>query len=236
MCVKEDLAGCPGEVRRHSYRAGASSEVMDTPGYGRMVAIQAHVGPCLTDRKILAWPWTDKYAWFSKRQVRMSWRGATLKAFNRVLVCSLVLTPLLLPSPSLSQDITAVGGWSETIDATDLISGAGSDLTDTYESSSGATAVSITHPSPWRVDIKRSDSVWHSNFALYAERTSDGSGSGSISGGQAYQEITTIDAEFFSGDQDRSSIDVRYRLTGMSVEAGPGTYSTTVTYTVVDTP
>lgn len=136
--------------------------------------------------------------------------------------------------------ISATGGWSETIDASDLQAGAGSNLTDTYESAAGATALTISNTTGntdnWRVDVKRTDTNWHGNLHLYVKRTSDGTGEGSISGGLSYIEITTIDSQFFSGAGDRNSINLQYKLTGMSVSVPPNAYGTTITYTVVDTP
>lgn len=175
-------------------------------------------------------------------------RGPSLRRAQAVLcdlreetgwIAASILLPtvaaIFLVTAAYAQDITATGGWTETIDTADLVSGAGSDLTDTHESGSGATTIGLTHDGGWRVDVKRTDSVWHTDFTLYTQRTSEGSGSGSISGGDAYQEITTTDGEFFTGSLDRSDITIQYRLTGMSVGAQPATYSTTVTFTVVST-
>lgn len=154
-------------------------------------------------------------------------------AASSVKLVAAVTAILVLAGFVHGQDISASGGWTETINALDLVSGAGTDLTDTYESGSGATVVSITTGTSWRVDVSRSDNVWHADFTLHVQRTSDGTGVGSISGGEAYQGITATDTEFFSGSQDRTGIDLQYKLTGMSVKAGPQTYNTTVTFTVV---
>ena len=146
---------------------------------------------------------------------------------------------LLFFTKAEAIDISAVGSWSDTIDASDLQAGAGSNLIDTYESVAGATVLTISNTTGntdnWRVDVRRTDTAWHSNLHLYVKRTSDGSGSGSISGGLSYIEITTIDSQIFSGAGDRSGINLEYKLTGMSVSVPPNAYSTTVTYTVVDT-
>jgi hypothetical protein len=146
-----------------------------------------------------------------------------------------LIASIFLATAVYAQDITATGGWTETIDTADLVSGAGSDLTDTYESGSAATTVGVTDSGNWRVDIKRTDSLWDADFTVSTRRTSDGSGSGSISGGGSYQEVTTTDVQFFAGSLDRSNITIQYRLTGMSVGAEPATYSTTMTFTVVST-
>ena len=137
-------------------------------------------------------------------------------------------------------DIATSGGWTETIDASDLISGAGSNLIDTYESVTNASTANISNctgdSDNWRVDVRRVDGTWHGDYTLYVKRTSDGTGTGSISGGLSYIEITTTDAQFFTGSGNRDNIDLQYELTGMSVSALPDNYSTTVVFTVVDIP
>ena len=145
----------------------------------------------------------------------------------------LLLLVALLVGDVRAQDISAVGGWSETIDSADLVSGPGSGLTDTYESLSGASTLAVSYGGSWRVDICRADTWWSPDFSLYVIRSSDGTGAGSISGGLSYLEISTVDTEFITGSQDRSGIDAKYRLTGMSVGISPATYSTTVTFTIL---
>ncbi|MDI3543419.1 MAG: hypothetical protein PWP57_1024 [Candidatus Atribacteria bacterium] len=135
---------------------------------------------------------------------------------------------LLFPGVSLAISIAATGGWSETIDKDDLVSGAGSDLKSSYESASGATLLTISgctgDTDTWKVRVSRTDYNWHSNFVLYVRRGEDD-----------YQAITTTDSDFFSGAGDTANIALQYKLTGMSVQIPPATYSTTITYTVVDT-
>jgi len=153
-------------------------------------------------------------------------------------VLFLVVLLLLAMTRVEAIDISATGGWIETIDASDLVSGAGSNLIDTYESASDATVIHISNCvdkfDQYRVDVRRVDGTWHADFTLYVQRTSNGSGEGTIKGGQNYFEITATDSEFFSGKGDRSNINVQYELTGMSISVSPNIYSTTVVFTVVD--
>jgi len=133
--------------------------------------------------------------------------------------------------------ITVTGNWSETIDSTDLQAGAGSDLISTYESAVDTVSIDISATiGNWGLDVKKFDTNWHSDLHLHVKRTSDGTGSGSISGGGAYQEVTDTDQSFFSGNGDRSSINVQLELTGVSIQVPPDTYTTTVYYTVSDQP
>lgn len=147
---------------------------------------------------------------------------------------------LLFVTTAESIDITATGGWSETVDQFDLVSGPGSQLVDTYESAANATLIDITNTldkhDAWRVDVRRVDGGgWFGDFTLYVKRTSDGNGQGSvISGGLSYIEITTIDSEFYSGEGALWNVDVQYQLTGMSIGVLPASYSTTIIFTVVD--
>ncbi len=133
---------------------------------------------------------------------------------------------LLFPGVSLAIDISATGGWSEIIDANDLVSGAGSDLKSSYESEAGATLLTISgcvdENDSWQVEVSRSDYNWP--FTLLVK----------TSGGN-YQAITTTDSDFFTGAGNAANIALQYKLEGMSVKISPGTYSTTITYTVVDT-
>jgi hypothetical protein len=136
-------------------------------------------------------------------------------------------------------DISALGDWSETIDASRLIGGAGGILPGTYESATDQSVIAIQNTfessDSWRVDISRLDTNWPAGFILSGKRTSDGSGGGSITGGAGYQIIETTDAAFFSGAGDRSGIDIQLKLTGMTIQILPGTYSTTLVFTLVDT-
>jgi len=138
-------------------------------------------------------------------------------------------------------DLSATGGWNETVNESDLISGAGSNLVDTYESTIDATNITISNcigdSDNWRVDIRRvNEGGWQGVLTFYVKRTSDGTGNGSISGGLSYIEITSTDTEFFPGAGDRSNITIQYQLTGMSINASPNHYNTTIIFTVVDIP
>ena len=145
---------------------------------------------------------------------------------------------LLVFTKAEAIDITATGSWNRTIDESDLAAGAGSDLIGIYESSVNATVLTVLNTTGntdnWRIDVRRSDGTWHGDFILYIQRTSDGTGGGSISGGLSYIAIGTTDSQFFSGAGDRSSVNLQYKLTGMSISIPPNTYSTTVVFTIVD--
>jgi hypothetical protein len=155
-----------------------------------------------------------------------------------LFIILLILNPLSLSAGSIDVN----GSWSETINVNDLIAGAGSDVNSTYTSPADQATVDITLTSgaldEWRVDVKKSDSNWHSSTHLYLRRSSDGTPGhigATISGGTSYLEVTDIDQVFFSGSGDRLNVGIQLRLTGFSVHVPPGNYSTTIILTFVDT-
>lgn len=155
------------------------------------------------------------------------------------LLRAILLTILLLPHAAGAIDITATGDWTSlSITANDLTAGAGSNLTEQYESSVDQVAIDVFNTNgstdSWRIDVKRTDSTWSLIPVLSVKRYDAGAGAGSISGGLGYQAVTTTDMSFFSGAGDRIGVHIQLRLSNFSVSIPPGNYSTTVTYTVVD--
>ena len=165
---------------------------------------------------------------------------------SRIRFCMLCLALMVLIAdyafaPPLRIRIT--GSWTFTIDQNDLTLGAvgGGDLNATY-TTSGASNLSVTlsgvtpDTQPWRVDIRRTDSVWSASWILSAKRITDGTGPGTISGGTTFLAITTTDQQFFSGSGDRSSVDVQLQLSGISTQTVEAqVYTTTMTWTLVET-
>lgn len=157
------------------------------------------------------------------------------KLWIPLLIISLSFPP---HASALLGGITASGGWTETIDASDLAAGAGSNLISTYTSGSGATLIGVSATLDllgWTVSVQRSDVNWQPAFHLYVKRTGSGSGC-SVNNGTAYQEVTTSSQSFFACpallNNGASNIPVQYQLTGVSVAVPAGTYSTTIIYTV----
>ena len=152
-----------------------------------------------------------------------------MKTLLRQIITSLTLLPLAVHA----VDLTSTGDWSDSANASNLVSGAGTDLPDNAESISGVTILSVSNTSgSWRVTARRSSSTWDSHLALYVKRTSAGSGSGSISGGDSYVEITGSDSDVFTGSAARSGISVQYKLTGLAHHIPPATYLSSLTFTV----
>jgi hypothetical protein len=154
------------------------------------------------------------------------------------VIQSLILLSLLVCSGGIcwAISITVTGDWSEIIDSGDLQGGAGSNLKSSYESVDGAISIDIAETGgDWWVNVKKIDTKWHSNLHLYVQRTTDGTGLGSIAGDlKVYQEVTNSDQGFFSGSLDRSGINIQLKLIGVSIQVPPDSYETTVWYTVSD--
>ncbi|MFP4459747.1 MAG: hypothetical protein ACLFSQ_09190 [Candidatus Zixiibacteriota bacterium] len=150
-----------------------------------------------------------------------------------------ILISLIIGAISVfgQMTLTMTGGVSETINRDDLTAGAGSDLASDYISSTSAASIDIssTSGSSWKVQVKKTDSTWDTDLVVYVRRTSDGSGSGTITGGGTYQQVTGTYADLFSGSDDRSSINVQVKLSGMAVaDVGADTYSSSVSFKVVE--
>jgi len=162
-----------------------------------------------------------------------------MKQLRALTIAVVVCGAIGLSHPAQAKDITVLGNWSLTIGPADLVGGAGTNLNSTYQSDPAQVYVTISNctrtTEKWHVNVKRTDTVWDSQLQLWVQRTGSGVGSGWLWGGGAtYQQVGLTDGYFFYGKGDLSSIPIQLELTGVSVSIAPGTYSTTVTYTLVD--
>jgi len=160
------------------------------------------------------------------------------------LLLLLLTTAVFAPLPEARAEVgvTVTGSWSETVDESNLTAGPGSNLTSEYESSSSEFRIRIQgfgtnrrNPNSWRVDVRRSDATWHANLSVLVRRTSNGSGTGSISGGTSYQAVTGTDQTFFQGSNNRNGVRVQAKVGGVSLSVPPNTYRTSIVFTIVDT-
>ncbi len=139
-------------------------------------------------------------------------------------------------------EVTPAAGWDiGTFGAAQLSGLAGSDFTSTQTTASDFLNINTylllradTYEWDWRLDVNRTDTLWDSNMTLWIMRTTDGTGSGTITGGTAFQSITTTAQSFYSGTRNRRNVKAQLELRGLSVIVGPNNYSTTVTYTLVE--
>jgi len=165
----------------------------------------------------------------------------------KYLIVTFIITVLLGTTNVSAQQISlsVSGTWRLTISASDVSSGAGSDVNSTYTSNTDQIDVDVDKvvygnfwdwfiSYNWRVDVSRNDINWNSNMELWARRSSDGFGFGSIGGGSTYRRITGSASTFFWGNGRRFWTNVQYQLRGMSVTVPPGNYRTVVVYTVIE--
>lgn len=127
--------------------------------------------------------------------------------------------------------------WDIALDVTNLTGAAGTDFATDIESLDGAQQMWLQNTGGnWRVDVSRADTTWHPSIRVYVRRTSDGTGGTTISGGTAYQEITTVDTSFFTGTGNPRDINLQFSTNGAFAGGGvpAGSYLTTVTYTITD--
>lgn len=140
---------------------------------------------------------------------------------------------ILLGHLAQGADLTAMGDWTETITATNLVTGAGSDLPSQFESISGVTVLAISNaPGPWTLRARIAGAGGHGDVIVQVKRTSAGSGTGSVEGGTTYTALNGLDTEIFSGTESRESISLQFKLTGLSCRISPDTYLSSVIFTV----
>ena len=133
------------------------------------------------------------------------------------------------------------GGYTFDISSSSLASGAGSDFQNTVVSNTAAERLYISNTSgideTWSVYIKKSDNLWDDDLVLSAYVSGEGSGNGTMTTTGEYQEVTDMNAVFFSGTGDRDSITVQFKICGVSIMTiEKENYSTEIVYTLVDTP
>lgn len=130
-------------------------------------------------------------------------------------------------------DLISMGDWVETITATNLVAGAGSDLQPRFESISGVTILTISNASgAWTLRARLSGTGGHGDVSVQVKRTSTGGGTGSIEGGTTYTDLSSLDSEIFNGTESRENISLQFKLTGISCQISPDTYLSSIIFTV----
>ena len=137
--------------------------------------------------------------------------------------------------------LTVTGSWPLSIGSADVIGGTGGNLSPEYLSSSDIVTIEIADTAgasdAWQVLVHREDGLWKGSLSLGLIRTTSGTGPGAVTGGDSgFLELTAGDQLFFEGTGDRSAIDVRMRLSGVSAVLNAEVYSRTVYFTVIDIP
>lgn len=148
---------------------------------------------------------------------------------------------------SQNTSINIDGNWSLTIDASDLTGGPGSNLQSIYNSSNDATVIDLDLlKSPgnwyywilrwdWRVDVNMQTLNWVDNWEVWLRRTGDGDYLlGSIEGGETFQQLSSMNILFCSGNRNHNNIPLEYELRGVTLPLEAGQYSAIVYFTLTE--
>ena len=146
-----------------------------------------------------------------------------LKRTNRLFFFAILTIAITVPKYAEGIAISVAGSWDLYIDDTYFTWEGG--LQDTYESDKDQINVTISEAdnNRWKLDVRRSDTNWHSDFVL------------KLKSKKPKKEVTveTTSQEFFTG-KDNKSYDIQIILENVSLQISPDTYVTTVIYTVTE--
>jgi len=142
-----------------------------------------------------------------------------------ILISFIFLYSILFPlhsSKSEEPKILVSGGWFLAIDQFNLKAGAGSNLTETYESPPDATLIDIIahKETSWAIYVRRINQTH--NLSIYIRRTSDGTGREKIEGGENFILVEESPKLFFRGKGEKRSITVQFKIGGVSIGIPPG--------------
>lgn len=130
-----------------------------------------------------------------------------------------------------AQSIRVTGAWNYTIPSSDITE-AGNDFTGTYESSVNQVYVDIEHNNKWEASVEKNNIDWNRAFRLSVRRTGNGFGQKKIKGGNIYIELKDRATKIFSGDRDRFSIPLQYKMEKVSVTIPAHNYVVEIVYTI----
>jgi len=103
-----------------------------------------------------------------------------------------------------------------------------------YPSDNNAISIDIFGTTGnWEIQIKLDENTWHNNLRIFAKRNSKGKGLDCIKGGNNYQELTNTYQRFFTGNGDRSRINIQIMLVGISIHVPPKNYSCNIEFKIV---
>jgi len=131
----------------------------------------------------------------------------------------ILLTAITISKYAEGIEIGITGFWDLIIDDRYFTWEGG--LQDIYESDKNQINLEISDSDGgnWKLDVRRSDTNWHSDFVLKLKRR--------------MREVTveTTSREFFTGRGD-SSYSIQMILEGVSLQISPDIYVTTIIYTI----
>jgi hypothetical protein len=125
--------------------------------------------------------------------------------------------------------------WLKTLGAAQLEAGAGSDFASPVAEGESLTVLSIsgTGGAAWNVQVALVGNPleWPPGATLELRRVG-GVGEAGIIDGLAYQTVTAEPQSFFSGTGNYDEVEILVRLSGFSVETGPGLYTIGIRFDV----
>jgi hypothetical protein len=148
-----------------------------------------------------------------------------------ILPLAMLAACLIAPAPvNAAPAITVSGTWIATVTP-----GSANPVVPAV----GTGSFGITGAGPrkaWAVTVRRTSTNWPTGCTLAVRRTSSGVGTGTVVGGTSPVAITAADTALCTGTGQLSSIGLELTLTGFDSALWAGSFSTSVTYTVGNTP
>lgn len=151
-------------------------------------------------------------------------------AIDTFAQCTIFTPTISLGSNSVSASPTFLGNRI------------GLDRTPELTITSGTLTISIANAntcSNWEVSVVRDNTI-NTDLKFYVIRTSEGIGAldSSIEAASLanYVEITTLPQTFIKGVNNRTLIQISYKITGISVKMDASTYLSNITFSVTGTP
>jgi hypothetical protein len=152
-------------------------------------------------------------------------QAATGMPFPRTTVA---LICLIAAGPGAGADIFTTGVWSPQI-TTSTDRGMPIDSAET----SLFITVDVAEAAPWTVWFQTQNASLSDGLRLSIKRVSNGSGTGSISGGTDYVVVDSSAQIMFTGTGDRQDVGVQMRLNGVAGgQPAPGYYGASVLYSL----
>jgi len=131
-----------------------------------------------------------------------------------------------------TAEMTATGSWSRTLTSADLSGGPGTDFPLQIDQGTPVSTLvtfnEISGTATWNCRLAMTTASWSPTVTLWARRISNHAG---VTGGTNWQQVTTTATALFQATQDAANIQIEYRFDNLSVTAGPGNFTTTITWT-----
>jgi hypothetical protein len=176
--------------------------------------------------------------------MKVKYSKSACNALFPTFFCLLVLLPALAlfsaPKLTITVGPQQTKTWETNVGPADIVGGAGSDFPAEYESTVDYFVIEVKNSANnWEVSVQKTDAGWPVSITVSARRSSDGTSGdpgATISGGSGYQAVTSTDALLFGGFGDWADVGIQLKVSGSYASFGidAGTYTTTVTYTVID--